>query len=108
MKTRHKEDEELLTYRNLLTTPSTFEEGFTFKTILGVLFVSLIMAPGSMYLSLVIGGTLGPAAEWVTIILFAEIAKRSYTSLKKQEIYLLYYVALALIIGGSSTFGGLI
>lgn len=108
MKVHHKEDEELLEYRNLLTRPPTFENGFTLKTILGVLFVSLIMAPGSMYLSLVTGGTLGPAAEWVTIILFAEIAKRSYTTLKKQEIYLLYYVALALIVGGGGTFGGLI
>jgi hypothetical protein len=109
MKPERKEDEELLEYRNLLTRPTTFEEGFTLKTILGVLFVSLIMAPGSMYLSLVTGGTLGPAAEWVTIILFAEIAKRSYTTLKKQEIYLLYYVALALIVGqAGGAFGGLI
>jgi hypothetical protein len=51
------------------------------------------MMPGSMYLQLVIGTGIGPAARWVTIILFAELAKRSYTQLKQQEIFLLYYMA---------------
>jgi len=51
------------------------------------------MMPGSMYLQLVIGSGIGPAARWVTIILFAEVAKRSYTELKQQEIFLLYYMA---------------
>ena len=46
-----------------------------------------------MYLQLVIGQGVGPAARWVTIILFAEIAKRSYSQLKQQEIFLLYYMA---------------
>ena len=50
-----------------------------------------------MYLGLMIGGSLGAAAEWVTIILFAEIIKRSFTSLRKQEAYLLFYVASALM-----------
>jgi len=51
------------------------------------------MMPGSMYLQLVIGTGIGPAARWVTIILFAELAKRSYSELKQQEIFLLYYMA---------------
>ena len=51
------------------------------------------MMPGSMYLQLVIGTGIGPAARWVTIILFAELAKRSYSDLKQQEIFLLYYMA---------------
>jgi hypothetical protein len=51
------------------------------------------MMPGSMYLQLVIGTGIGPAARWVTIILFAELAKRSYSQLKQQEIFLLYYMA---------------
>jgi hypothetical protein len=46
-----------------------------------------------MYLQLVIGTGIGPAARWVTIILFAELAKRSYSELKQQEIFLLYYMA---------------
>jgi hypothetical protein len=63
------------------------------------------MMPGSMYLQLVIGTGIGPAARWVTIILFAEIAKRSYTELKQQEIFLLYYMAGAAL---SSPFQGLL
>ena len=70
-----------------------YEEGFTIKTIIGSIFVGLIMAPGAIYLGLVAGKGLGAAAQWVTIVLFAEIARRSFLPLKKQEIFLLYYVA---------------
>ena len=97
------EDKELQEYRDLLTTPDHFEEGFNWKTILGAIFIGFLMMPGSMYLQLVIGTGIGPAARWVTIILFAEIAKRSYTELKQQEIFLLYYMAGAAL---SSPFQG--
>jgi hypothetical protein len=63
------------------------------------------MMPGSMYLQLVIGTGIGPAARWVTIILFAELAKRSYSDLKQQEIFLLYYMAGAAL---STPFQGLL
>ena len=42
------------------------------------------------------GTGLGAAAEWVTIVLFAEVARRSFIPLKRQEIYVLFYVASAL------------
>ena len=87
------DDKELQEYRNLLETPERFEEGFDWKTIVGAIFIGFLMMPGSMYLQLVIGTGIGPAARWVTIILFAEVAKRSYTELKQQEIFLLYYMA---------------
>ncbi|HAS90598.1 MAG TPA: peptide transporter, partial [Desulfovibrio sp.] len=86
-------DKELQEYRDLLKTPTHFEEGFDWKTVVGAIFIGFLMMPGSMYLQLVIGQGIGPAARWVTIILFAEIAKRSYTELKQQEIFLLYYMA---------------
>lgn len=70
-----------------------FEDGFTWKTIIGSIFVGLIMAPGAIYLGLVAGQGLGAAAQWVTIVLFAEIARRSFLPLRRQEIFLLYYVA---------------
>lgn len=70
-----------------------FDEGFTWKTIIGSIFVGLIMAPGAIYLGLVAGQGLGSAAQWVTIVLFAEIARRSFLPLRRQEIFLLYYVA---------------
>jgi len=88
-----KEDKELQEYRDLLKTPSHFEEGFDWKTVVGAIFIGFLMMPGSMYLQLVIGTGIGPAARWVTIILFAELAKRSYSDLKQQEIFLLYYMA---------------
>ena len=92
-----------------------FEDGFTIKTVIGALFIAFIMLPGGMYLGLVAGQDLGPAAEWVTIVLFAEIARRSFMPLKRQELYVLFYTAAALahiqlgalgISGGP--FGGLI
>ena len=70
-----------------------FEEGFTFKTFIGAIFVTLIMTAGAIYLGLVAGSGLGPAAQWVTIVLFAEVARRSFLPLKRQEIYILFYVA---------------
>ena len=54
------------------------------------------MMPGSIYMGLIAGQTLGPAAEWVTIILFTEVARRSFVTLKRQEVYILYYVAAGL------------
>ncbi|EPR31532.1 hypothetical protein dsat_0856 [Alkalidesulfovibrio alkalitolerans DSM 16529] len=98
-------DKELKEYRDLLKPPEKFEEGFDWKTLVGAVFIGFLMMPGSMYLQLVIGQGIGPAARWVTIILFAEIAKRSYTHLKQQEIFLLYYMAGAAL---ASPFQGLL
>ena len=96
--TKHQRQwEEIDEYRDLLQAPSRYEEGFTRNTIFGVLFIALIMTPGQMYMSLFAGLTLNDAAQWVTVILFLEVAKRSFTSLRRQEIYLLTYVATALI-----------
>ncbi|MFP5257572.1 MAG: peptide transporter [Acidobacteriota bacterium] len=99
------DDKELAEYRDLLPTPTRFEEGFDWKTIVGAVFIGFLMMPGSMYLQLVIGTGIGPAARWVTIILFAEIAKRAYTELRQQEIFLLYYMAGAAM---ASPFHGLL
>jgi hypothetical protein len=99
------DDKELKEYRDLLPTPDHFEEGFDWKTIIGAIFIGFLMMPGSMYLQLVIGQGIGPAARWVTIILFAEIAKRAHSDLKQQEIFLLYYMAGAAL---ASPFSGLL
>ena len=89
--------EEVEEYRSLLEAPDRFDEGFTLRTIIGVLFISLIMTPGEMFLGLFTGGGIGAGAQWVTVILFLEVSKRSFTTLKRQEIYLLVYVASALV-----------
>jgi len=100
--------QEIEEYRDLLETPDRFEDGFNLKTIVGALFVSIVMVPGNIYLELMIGGSIGAAAQWVTIILFLELAKRSFTTLKRQEIYLLYYVTTSLINRESGAFEGLL
>ncbi len=84
-----------------------FEDGFSIRTMIGAVFVGLVMMPGTIYLSLVAGSGLGPAAQWVTIILFTEIARRSFTTLRRQEVYILYYMAAALAMTGGP-FGAMI
>ena len=96
-------DPELELYRGLMDQPEQYEDGFDFKTVIGAVFVGFVMMPGAIYLGLMVGRSLGPAAEWTTIILFTEIARRSFITLKKQEVYVLFYIAAAL----ASTSGGL-
>ncbi len=88
----NKADRELEQYRKLMQPPEEFSEGFGWKTIVGAFFLGIIMMPGSMYLTLFAGQDIAPAAQWVTIILFAEVARRSLTEIKMQEVYLLYYM----------------
>lgn len=101
-------DRELESYRGLMEPPDQFEDGFTFRTVLGAFFVGFIMMPGAIYMGLIAGVSLGSAAEWVTIILFSEVARRSFSSLTRQEIYVIYYIAggLAGVIGGTMLAGG--
>ena len=81
-----------------------FEDGFTIRSMIGAVFVAFVMMPGTIYLGLIAGAGLGPAAQWVTIILFTEIARRSMTTLKRQEVYILYYMAAVLAAGGANIF----
>jgi len=93
-----KEDTSVGTKRE--AAPKIFEEGFTWYAVIGAFFVGFIMMPASIYLGLLIGGGIGSAAQWVTIILFMEIVRRSFGKMKKQEIYILYYIAGGLVGGG--------
>lgn len=103
-----REIEELKEYRDLLQPPDEYQDGFGWKTVIGALFIGFVMMPGAIYLGLVAGQTMGPAAEWTTIILFTEVARRSLTSLTKQEVYILYYIAsgLTAMTGGLALAGG--
>ena len=91
-----------------LLDSAPYEDGFSLRVVIGALFVGLVMMPGSIYMGLIAGQTLGPAAEWVTIILFTEVARRSFVVLKRQEVYILYYVAagLAATVVAGSVAGG--
>lgn len=100
-----KEDAELRQFRELMPVPDKWDEGFGLKAMLGGLFVGLIMTPASMYMQLVVGADIGSAAQWVTIILFIEVARRSFTVLRRPEIYVLYYMAGATLISGGPGHG---
>lgn len=91
-------DKELQQFRDLMKPPETWVDAFGLKAILGGLFVGLVMTPASMYMQLVTGSDIGPAAQWVTIILFLEVARRSFTQLSRPEIYILYYMAGATLV----------
>jgi len=88
--------------------PKEFAEGFTLKTMLGALFLGVIMLPGSIYLGLMMGQSMGAAGQWTTIILFTEVARRSFTKLTRQELYMIYYMAGSLLwmVGGTALAGG--
>jgi len=100
-----KEDLELAQYRSLMTAPTRFEDGFSVRSVVGCIFIGLVMMPASMYLGLLAGQGLGDAARWVTVVLFVELARRSFTTLRRPEIFILFYMAGAAI---SSPFAGLL
>jgi len=77
-----------------------FKSGFNLKTVIAALFIGFIMLPGSIYLGLITGGGMGGAAQWVTLILFVEIAKRSFIKLSRQETYIIYVLAASLVAPG--------
>lgn len=89
-------DKELEEFRRVMEVPSTFEDGFRWSSLLGALFVAMVMVPGSIYMGLLAGHHgIGPAAQWVTVIMFIEVAKRTHRHLSKSEIFVLFFMASA-------------
>ena len=82
--------EDLTEYEQIMPEDVPFEDGFGWKTIWATAFVGIVMLPGAIYLGLVTGQSMAGASEWVTIILFLEIAKRSFVRLRTQEILIIY------------------
>jgi hypothetical protein len=88
-----------------MEVPSTFEEGFSWTSLVGAIFVALLMVPGAMYMNLLAGGGIGRAAQWVTVILFIEVARRAHKELRRSEIFVLFYMASAVM---AQPFSGLL
>jgi hypothetical protein len=90
------DDKELKEYRDVMKPPEvdSFEDGFNWKAVAGALFLGFIVNPATDYLELVIGSdaNVGGAMKWVLVLFFAEVAKRSFTKLKMQELYVLHYM----------------
>lgn len=80
--------------------PSHFEDGFNMSTVLMGLFVGLVMAPASVYMNLVAGLHMGSAAQWVTVLLYVEVARRAFKKLKRPEIFVLFYMCGAAMAAG--------
>jgi hypothetical protein len=92
-----REDKEFKEFRDLLKPPDTYEEGFGWGTVFMALFVGLLMTPAQMYMQLVAGVELGTAAQWVTVILYVEVARRAFKKLKRPEIFVLFYMCGAVV-----------
>jgi hypothetical protein len=105
MAKKKKLDQEIEEFRTAMEPPGTFEDGFNWTSFLGVLFVALLMVPGSMYMGLVAGQGIGNAARWVTVILFIEMARRAHRSLRNAEVFVLFFMAGAAM---QAPFGGLL
>ena len=78
-----------------------YVDSFNWRIVIGAVFVGLIMLPGAIYMGLVTGQSLAGAAEWVTIILFIEIGKRSFVRMSKQEVIILFGAAAGLVSMGA-------
>ena len=50
-----KIDKELEEFRQVMEVPSTFEDGFNWTSLLGAIFVALLMVPGAIYMGLLAG-----------------------------------------------------
>jgi len=83
-----------------------FVDGFTWNTIAAMLFIGVVMMPGAILLGLVAGQSMGGAAEWVTIILFLEITKRSFVTMRRQELIIIYFAAASLVAPGAHAIVG--
>ncbi len=92
-----KLDQELAEFRDLLKPPGTFTDGFSWMSLAAAIFIALLMVPGAIYMELVSGQDPSGAAKWVTVILFLEIARRTHKSMKRAEIFVLFYMCSAAI-----------
>lgn len=107
-KRRKKErgvDSEFEIFRDQMRPPGTFEEGFSWETFLGALFIGLVMVPGAIYMTLLAGESIGPAAQWVTLILFLEVARRANKDIPNAQIFTLFYISGALMASASGSGG---
>lgn len=91
--TGFKLDKELEEFRSLTEVPSEFHDGFSISSLVGAVFIALLMVPGAMYMNLLAGMGVGPAAQWVTVILFIEVARRAHKTLDVPQIFVLFYMA---------------
>ena len=90
-------DKELEEFRDIIKPPNRFVDGFDWTSLAAAVFIGLLMVPGAMYMELVTGTDPSGASKWVTVILFLEVARRTHKSLKRAEIFVLFYMCSAAV-----------
>jgi len=68
-------------------------QGFTWRSVLAIVFASAILLPVSLYLNLLAGVSLGAAAVYISAILFTEISSLLGSPLTVQEVFIVYAMA---------------
>jgi hypothetical protein len=96
-------DAEIEEFRSIMEVPSQFEDGFSLSSLFGTLFVAVVMVPAALYMELVAGSGIGGAAQWVTVLLFIEVAKRANAKLSRAQIFVLFYMSGMIV--GQSVYG---
>ncbi|MFB0504293.1 MAG: hypothetical protein ACETWE_10705 [Candidatus Bathyarchaeia archaeon] len=66
----------------------TYEGALTWRTVLALVFASVIVQPGIMYIYLVAGWAL-PLSTWLVILLWVEISRFMGHPMRKQEIFII-------------------
>ncbi|MCC5844587.1 MAG: peptide transporter [Verrucomicrobia bacterium] len=98
-------DKEFEIFRDQMRPPGKFEEGFSWESFIGALFIGMVMVPGAIYMTLLAGESIGPAAQWVTLILFLEVARRANRDIPNAQIFTLFYISGALMATASGSAG---
>ncbi len=91
------QDKELEEFRSLMEVPSQFEDGFNLSSLFGAILIALVMVPGALYMELIAGMGIGQAAQWVTVLLFIEVAKRANAKMSRAQIFVLFYMSGLLV-----------
>jgi hypothetical protein len=73
-----------------------FEHGFTWRSVLAIIYGATLLYPVVMYMGLVTG--IGINVVFLAVILFSEVARFFGRSLTKQEVYIMY-----IFVGWAST-----
>jgi len=68
----------------------SFEQGFTNRSVLAILFSSICLLPVSAYMQLVGGATLYGGLMFITLIVFSEIFRLLRSPLTRQELFIIY------------------
>jgi len=71
---------------------SSVKSGLTWRSILALLYISIVFQPAVLYLNLVSGAGfyMAGAIQWATIILFVELTRLSGSPLTKQEATIIF------------------